>query len=1120
MSNLGQSMVAVTRMPFRMVLVSLLLFAIVSLLLIMTVGGSPASQGSVYTSDNHRSDLDVPLDISSMEREVLEPTGVWSDWPLVVADADGDGHPEIYIRWGGHLQRYDTGNRTFEELPLSVSGTPQLQDVDGDGHVELVHYDQTDGHYHVVDLTTWEEEWRTPAGGQSPEQPKVFTTSSGERRFLIATDVDELTLLTGSGDVVWRREVAGTEPYPRIAVADLDLDGRLEFVVVSLERRGMERTIVVTVGDVSSGGTSFEWRSPAHADGGISTPPLVADIVRASRGLEIAIGRDGGAIWVISGADGGTLWTRPDQASYVQLRAFETVRHPNGTYLVSLAREYLDVLWGETGRTVTHLNTSLSPVDLGDIMLVDDLVPDAPGEELCYVDSHRLLVYNPVINETLWVHVGSDDTRGVRFLLLRSEGGREFALHVLTRDIRTERTEHTRYFVGLGSGTQLVPGGDACVMYPNVTNTIDGLDLVDVEGRLRSVVLVISYQEELARITYAGPDVTVRNYVDYLRILDASIQRTDGSDMTVAFEAVVDWDVDDNVTYDVMVAITLADGTVSVFQLEGYLVVEKRIMVQGTLEAYDNAGSSLEEGQWFTGWTSVLLTGPRVLFLDSSIPPNPVDLLALGSGGVPTDETIAIGADGDLDWRTMTPSMENGIVEWTIEIAAVHTGQSITLRFGLAIDGAPPEFLALFPEDGIWTSEPEPLVGCLATDGNGSGVHRVEFQYGRDLSSMGEWSPVDLIVGEEGAVEALMEQAMEDGTWSMRWRLFDLAGNGPVLSDARTLSIDRTGVTFDARSPTGWVTSGDVLCSVLVEDLQGSGVDGATVRYTYSTGGPFSFGDWTDLGLVEVAESILVEVQLSLPEGVDNLVMVRASDVAGNERVSKPFTIRVDATLPSLSGPWPSNGTVLDNGAEVEASVNVTDGLSGVASVAYRTRTDDGAYSEWSDAVWDAGTGEATCRFAVDGGLTVSLQWSALDVAGNPSTSFTLVYRVNQPPVIDGLEPASPHRVHAGREVVFSVDASDPEGDAVTVEWSIGGEVMGNGTGFARDFPEGRHRVIVSVDDGHGNVVEAKVVVIAEEEPSFTVGPLSILPWVVLVVIIVAIAAYQVQRRRSAGGSG
>ena len=137
---------------------------------------------------------------------------------------------------------------------------------------------------------------------------------------------------------------------------------------------------------------------------------------------------------------------------------------------------------------------------------------------------------------------------------------------------------------------------------------------------------------------------------------------------------------------------------------------------------------------------------------------------------------------------------------------------------------------------------------------------------------------------------------MQDGTWLVLWRLYDVAGNGPVLSEERTFSIDRTGVTFSSHSPTGWVITKDIVYSVRIEDLQSSGVDKATIEYSYSTDGLFSFTDWAALDMVGVEEYVLVEIPLSLSEGTDNFVQVRASDAVGNERTSKAFRIAIDAT--------------------------------------------------------------------------------------------------------------------------------------------------------------------------------------------------------------------------------
>jgi hypothetical protein len=295
-------------------------------------------------------------------------------------------------------------------------------------------------------------------------------------------------------------------------------------------------------------------------------------------------------------------------------------------------------------------------------------------------------------------------------------------------------------------------------------------------------------------------------------------------------------------------------------------------------------------------------------------------------------------------------------------------------------------------------------------------------------------------------------------------------------------------------------------------------VDKGTIEYTFSTGGLFSFQGWTSMNMDGAADEVDLEVPLVLPEGVDNYVMVRASDVAGNERTSIPFRIDVDPTPPAFTAFSPINRTKVDNNIEMVATATIFDQTSGVdtSSIKYRYRVDEDDYSEWipADGV-DEENMTATALIAISGGDSITIQWSAQDIANSgPAISDLIVYSINRPPVVDKLVPSSPHQVYEGNAITFKVRYSDPDMDDVSVTWTMDGEVVSDAAEFEHELPLGKHKVTLLLDDGHGNQVSRKVVVTVEEEPIYISNPMSILPLVIIVVILVLIAAYTVNKRR------
>ena len=145
-------------------------------------------------------------------------------------------------------------------------------------------------------------------------------------------------------------------------------------------------------------------------------------------------------------------------------------------------------------------------------------------------------------------------------------------------------------------------------------------------------------------------------------------------------------------------------------------------------------------------------------------------------------------------------------------------------------------------------------------------------------------------------------------------------------------------------------------------------------------------------------------------------------------------------------------------------------------------------------------TATMTGQLQPDGSVTASLDWytgQCLAITptevkytrdGCPTTgtfaltTTSLVPPINSNPEIAGLA-AVPERPTSNDVVTLTVDASDPDGDVLTYQWSIDGEVQQLGAAQAswpRPAP-GDHTVDVTVADPYGGTDEASTVVRVNE---------------------------------------
>ncbi|MEI8256379.1 MAG: FG-GAP-like repeat-containing protein, partial [Deltaproteobacteria bacterium] len=178
--------------------------------------------------------------------------GLPDGWPAV-ADFDHDGRPEVVVVSQGHVRVFDRNGALYSTLGATVPGNggpPTLADIDGDGTADIAVAGSNS-------LTTFRV---LPAAGHALQQiwsvpsrdfssnftgSSVFDFDGDGRAEVIYSDECYARVYDGRGDgagaTTTRFQVPNTSctgvEYP--VVADVNGDGKAEFVVVSNDASGM-----------------------------------------------------------------------------------------------------------------------------------------------------------------------------------------------------------------------------------------------------------------------------------------------------------------------------------------------------------------------------------------------------------------------------------------------------------------------------------------------------------------------------------------------------------------------------------------------------------------------------------------------------------------------------------------------------------------------------------------------------------------------------------------------------------------------------------------------------------------------------------------------------------------
>jgi len=264
-------------------------------------------------------------------------------------------------------------------------------------------------------------------------------------------------------------------------------------------------------------------------------------------------------------------------------------------------------------------------------------------------------------------------------------------------------------------------------------------------------------------------------------------------------------------------------------------------------------------------------------------------------------------------------------------------GNSTHFRFN--IDTTPPSISELKPESSRWFNITGIKVSAVFTDMDGFGLDPATIQYSYRPSG-GSYSPwtsegMEYEIRSEGIggnpvrIYANAEVTLEEGSENaVRWRITDIAGNGPVHSQPLPVNIDRSPVTFSDPVPQEdeIFEEEEVECGITISDGAGSGVDGKTMEYSISRWGsdPGLFRNWTTVKNTMVRDRIDVLLSIEFEPGKNNFIRWRARDAVGNDHAySEPVRVWVNSPpVPVIM--TPREWTVIHTGDNLQLNATGT----------------------------------------------------------------------------------------------------------------------------------------------------------------------------------------------------
>ncbi|MCK5774092.1 MAG: hypothetical protein KAH57_09930 [Thermoplasmata archaeon] len=324
----------------------------------------------------------------------------------------------------------------------------------------------------------------------------------------------------------------------------------------------------------------------------------------------------------------------------------------------------------------------------------------------------------------------------------------------------------------------------------------------------------------------------------------------------------------------------------------------------------------------------------------------------------------------------------------------------------------------------------------------------------------------------------------------------DRAGmtSSPTLAFTK---IDTSPVVFSEFSPGHqvWVNTRTPVCSVLIDDGDGSGIASEFVEYSFSTSSVYEYGPWMRVPGIRDGLNVRASITETFVSGKENFIRFRAMDIAGNGWTeSGDYNVWVDVDSPVYSSFRPTSGEYQDS-SNVIISLNIHDSSgghegSGVIpdSIEHRFSTGGkGLYGDWYLSPinsYESGVFHIEMEMDFAEGTENFIQFRCLDSVGNTIMSPDFNIKVNSAPSVSSFisSPIGSTGYTSDEKIYFDASGTlDPDGDDLGFLWysDLEGFLSGRSS-FYRSLNPGLHVITLIVNDPSHSMVEYREILILE----------------------------------------
>ncbi len=378
---------------------------------------------------------------------------------------------------------------------------------------------------------------------------------------------------------------------------------------------------------------------------------------------------------------------------------------------------------------------------------------------------------------------------------------------------------------------------------------------------------------------------------------------------SIYFNVIFNWSYPNEKFHNVQAFTSSMTLPTSWFNITEMYRVENDLVFNGTLKVTDENKHIINDNDLIRGEQLLNWNGLTMVYENTTdvFPPTSICKISLwdeigNSWQIPTAE----GEMFNIEIFAPTSTYLTGF-NYTINISGVPLKCDATNEiFTIRVDGNNVTFSNPSPNNTAWQTNNKVIVSVDITDLGGGQVNHSTVQQSISIKNGTIWGYWKAITGLKSETSIIVQDviALDEGINNLvKWKAADSVGNGPTESKPYRILVDTEGVEFS----NAWPMSNDISLSEIVEvgitiSDKTSGVNASIIEYSISEDNGKNWNFWKKVEGLNDSVKIDVQMNITVPNGTNNMLKWRATDIAGNDIVeSPPLAINVNTWTPPIT---------------------------------------------------------------------------------------------------------------------------------------------------------------------------------------------------------------------------